>query len=487
MPPLCTLRPRTLALALVFTGLYAASLPGAQAQKMRLPGTSGAPSAPRLAPTAAPTATTAPTPTAAPAATAPAAPLQADYIVAIVNSEPLTNHDVQLRLARAQRSLASQGQALPAHGELVQEILERLILEKILLQQAREQGMRIDDYAVDQAEQNIARQNEMSPEQMRQRLRAEGIDPQAFREDLRQQLLLQRLRDRELESRVRITDADIEQYLQEQRQAQGGAGQGASFALHLGHILVRVPEDASPGVTDAAQARAQEALEKARQPGADFAAIARAFSDAPEAQNGGDLGLRSSDRYPELFIEAIGGAGTGALVGPVRSPAGWHVLKIVERSSPGMGATVVQTHARHILLRTNAQLSEKAAIARLSDYRRRVLEHHQRFESLAKEYSQDGSADQGGDLGWATPGRYVPEFEQALAALQPGQISAPVVTRFGVHLIELVERREVPITARERREMAREALREKKFEEAYALWAQEQRARAYVEYREPPQ
>ena len=257
--------------------------------------------------------------------------------------------------------------------------------------------------------------------------------------------------------------------------------------INLGHVLVLVPENATPAQVAERQARAQRAADKVRA-GEDFAAVAREFSDAPEGQRaGGLLGLRPADRYPELFVNSTLGLPVGSIVGPVRSPAGFHVLKVVERVTAGMPTTVVQNHARHILLRTGPQLSEAAAAARLADYRRRVLAGQADFAALAREHSQDGSSKEGGDLGWANPGRYVPEFEQALDALKPGDISEPLVSRFGVHLIQLLERREAKLTQREQREMARSTVREKKLDEAYATWAQELRGRAYVEYREPPQ
>jgi len=419
----------------------------------------------------------------APGSTAAPAMRAADYIVAVVNSEPITNNEVNARLARVREGIASQGGQMPPHDALAHEVLERLILEKVMLQQARESNIRVDDYAVGQAEQNVARQNGIGVEEMHRRLAVDGIDPKRFREELRGQIMIQRLRERELESRARVTDADVEQYLQDQQEQ----ADPAKYSVNLGHILVRVPEDATPAAEAAAKARAQAAADKARASGADFAALAREYSDAPEGRNGGELGLRPADRYPELFLQATAHVPVGGVVGPVRSPAGFHVLKVIEKTSPGMPAMVTQNHVRHILLRTSAQRSEAAAAAQLADYRRRIQAGQATFEALAREHSQDGSAKQGGDLGWAAPGRYVPEFEQAVEALQPGQVSEPVVTRFGVHLIELVERREVPLTPREQRDIARDAVREKKLEEAYATWAQEQRARAYVEYRDPPQ
>lgn len=477
---------RALALGFACLGFFTGLAPlAAQAQQLRLQGggakglsSQNGPAGVRPSPPLSRAATQ-----AAEAAAAVPTIRQADYIVAIVNSEPLTNNEVKARVARVEQSFASQRMPLPAPDLLAREVLERLILEKALLQRAKETGVRVDDYAVTQAEQNVARQNDVTVPELHRRLRADGLDPVRFREELRNQLLLQRLRERDLESQVRVSEPEIDQYLREQQ----SSSQAAPAAINLGHILVSVPEGASAAVVDAAQARAQEAAEKARRPGADFAALAREFSDAPEGKTGGELGLRSTDRYPELFVEALRQVPVGGVAGPVRSGAGFHVLKVLERSEGVLPATVLKNHVRHILLRTNPQQNEAAAAQRLADYRRRIERGEATFEALAREFSQDGSAKQGGDLGWAAPGRYVPEFEQVVESLQPGQISEPLVSRFGVHLVQLLDRREVPLTPREQRELARNALQEKKLEDAYVTWAQEQRARAYVELRDPPQ
>lgn len=479
---------RALALGFACLGFFTGLAPlAAQAQQLRLQGggakglsSQNGPAGVRPSPPLSRAATQ-----AAEAAAAVPTIRQADYIVAIVNSEPLTNNEVKARMVRVEQSFVSQRMPLPAPDVLAREVLERLILEKALLQRAKETGVRVDDYAVTQAEQSVARQNDVTVPQLHQRLRADGLDLVRFREELRNQLLLQRLRERDLESQVRVSELEIDQYLREQQSSpQAGA---APAAINLGHILVSVPEGASAAVVDAAQARAQEAAEKARRPGADFAALASEFSDAPEGKTGGALGLRSIDRYPELFIDALRQVPVGGVAGPVRSGAGFHVLKVLERSQGVLPATVLKNHVRHILLRTNPQQNEAAAAQRLVDYRRRIERGEATFEALAREFSQDGSAKQGGDLGWAAPGRYVPEFEQVVESLQPGQISEPLVSRFGVHLVQLLDRREVPLTPREQRELARNALQEKKLEDAYVTWAQEQRARAYVELREPPQ
>jgi peptidyl-prolyl cis-trans isomerase SurA len=410
-------------------------------------------------------------------------PRSADYIVAIVNSEPVTNHEVSSRVARIEQQLAQQGGTTPAPPRevIAREVLERLILEKAQLQLAREMSLKVDDYSVNQAEASVAQQNGLTVDELQRRLVREGLSRDRFREELRNQLLLQRVREREVDSKVRVTDLEIDQFIREQQANPEG------MEINLAHVLVRVPENASPEVVAERQARAQQAADKVRA-GEEFAQVAREYSDAAEGKrDGGLLGLRPTDRYPELFVTSTQSLPVGGVVGPIRSPAGFHILKVVERTSAGSGMVVTQTNARHILLRTGPQLSEAAAAARLNDYRRRIQAGQADFATLAREHSQDGSAKQGGDLGWANPGRYVPEFEQVLNTLRPGEISEPVVTRFGVHLIQLVDRREAKLNQREQRDMMRDAVREKKLDEAYATWAQELRGRAYVEYREPPQ
>ena len=470
-------------IALAVAALASLTSAGALAQGLR---PSGAPAGKGLTrPAATGPSITLPAPEAAGAGagSAAAAPRQADFIVAVVNSEPVTNNEVRSRLARAEAQLAQQGGAMPPRDLLAREVLERIILERVQLQQARESGIKVDDFAVAQAEQGVARQNNMTVDELHRRLARDGMGRDRFREELRTQLLLQRLREREVEARVKVSDLDIDQYLREQQQGTDAA----AMEINLAHVLVLVPENATPTQVAERQARAQRAADRVRG-GEDFAAVAREVSDAPEGQrNNGLLGLRPADRYPELFVNSTLGLPVGSIVGPVRSPAGFHILKVVERVTAGVPTNVVQNRARHILLRTGPQLSESAAAARLADYRRRVLAGTADFAALAREHSQDGSSKEGGDLGWANPGRYVPEFEQAMNALKPGDISEPVVSRFGVHLIQLLERREAKLTQREQREMARDTVREKKLDEAYATWAQELRGRAYVEYREPPQ
>lgn len=409
-------------------------------------------------------------------------PRPADFIVAVVNSEPITNNEVRLRMVRFEQQLAQQGSPMPPRAQLAREVLERLISERAQLQLARESGVRVDDTLVDQAEQNVARQNGFDSAELRRRLAADGVNVAQFREDLRNQLLLQRLRDRELQARARVTEQDIENYLREQQQ------QGPAMESNLAHILVAVPENASAVQVATQQAKAQRLLARVRG-GEDFARVAREGSDAPDgAQNGGVIGMRPTDRLPPLFVEATRNLPVGGITDVFRSGAGFHIVKVVERRQADQPAiSVTQAHARHILLRPSAQLTEEQARTRLADFKRRIQAGQADFATLARENSQDASARNGGDLGWTSPGVFVPEFEEVLNALAPGQIADPVTTRFGVHLIQLVERRQSALSQREQREVARNLVREKKLDEAYVQWAQEVRGRAYVEYREPPQ
>lgn len=419
-------------------------------------------------------------------AAAPAArgPQSADFIVAVVNSEPITNNEVRMRLLRYEQQLAQQGSPMPPRPQLLREVVERLISERAQLQLARESGVRVDDGTVDQAEQNFARQNQVDVPELRRRLVAEGMNPIAFREELRNQIMLQRLRDRELEARVKVSELDIDAFLREQRQ---GGGDPALTEINLAHILVAVPENAGEAQVAAARAKAQQLLQRARA-GEDFAKLAGEHSDAPgAAASGGQVGLRTADRYPPLFIESTRNLPVGGVSDVVRSGAGFHIIKVVEKRAPGAAVTVTQNHARHILLRPGAQLTEAQARARLADYKRRIQAGQADFAQLAREHSQDASARNGGDLGWASPGMFVPEFEEVLATLAPGQVADPITSRFGVHLIQLLERREQKLSEREQRELVRNLVRERKLDEAYVRWAQEVRGRAYVEFREPPQ
>jgi len=348
---------------------------------------------------------------------------------------------------------------------------------------AKEQGIKVDEPSIDQAEQQIAAQNRMSLEQLHQQLAREGLDPKRLREQLRDQLLLARLREREVEPRVRVSDAEVDQYMKEQLERSSDPAQQLA---HLAHLLVRVPEGANEQQVAALQEKAQQALLRIRS-GEDFATVTRAMSDAEDRARGGDLGLRPLDRHPTLFLEATKALAPGETSGILRSGAGFHIVKLLERQVQGLPpTTVTQSRARHILLVPGKQLSEAQALEKLKDLRRRIQTGQSDFATLARQNSQDGSAAQGGDLGWANPGQFVPEFEAVMNQLSPGQISDPLISRFGVHLIELVARRRAELGQKEQREMVRAVLREKKLSEVYDNWVQDVRARAYVELREAP-
>jgi peptidyl-prolyl cis-trans isomerase SurA len=423
----------------------------------------------------------------APRAAAPpaAAPVQraAEYIVALVNSEPITNTEVQTRVTRLVKENA-EAERYP-RAELTRLVLDRLILERAQLQLAKESGIKVDEVAIDQAEQTVARQNEISLVELRRRVAAEGIAAQDFRNDLRDQLLLTRLRDREVESKVKITDTEADEYLRDQRNTV--VKDSALLNLNLAQVLVALPETATDAQVAAAQKKAQGLAERARA-GEDFAKLVRENSDSPDRANGGAIGMRSADRYPPLFVDAVQSTAINGIAGPVRSSAGFHVLKVLAKAQVGSpDATISQTQVRHILLLNDPKRTTAQAVAQLAEFKRRLQAGTADFAGLARDNSQDGSAKEGGDLGWSSPGQFVPEFEEAMDRLAPGQVSDPVVSRFGVHLIQVVARRDSKLSQAEQREAARAALREQKGSEAYNTWAQEVRARAYIEYRDPPQ
>jgi peptidyl-prolyl cis-trans isomerase SurA len=404
-----------------------------------------------------------------------------DYIVAVVNTELVTAAEVEQRIERMRAAMAGRGgQRPPVTDQLRQQALDSLIEERVLLTFARESGLRVDDAEVDRAVQSVAAQNRLTIDQLREQLRAEGMDFARFRSSLRDQILFERLREREVGARTRVQEADVEKFLAE-RSAQGAR----SSELNIAQILVTLPEGASPEVAAERRARAEAALARVRG-GEDFAIVARDVSEDANRARGGEMGLRPAARLPDAFVQQVSDLRAGE-VSPtlLRSGAGFHVLKLLERKDAS-GVRVTQTRARHILLRPSAQLSEDVAKQRLADMRAQIERGTASFENLARQFSEDGSAAQGGDLGWVNPGAFVPEFEAAMDRLTVGGLSQPVVSRFGVHLIEVVDRREAVLDAKQLREQARVALREQKFEEAYAEWLKELRARAYVEMRDPP-
>ncbi|MDE2401288.1 MAG: peptidylprolyl isomerase [Burkholderiales bacterium] len=402
----------------------------------------------------------------------------ADYIVAVVNQEIITHQDVDKRVRRIIET-ARPGTQLPSGEALRQQVLDALVDEKVQLSYAKSMGMEVSEADLDTAVETIAAQNQITLAELKERMRVDGLDYQRYRASLREQIMLERIRSREVNPRIQISDADIDAFY-----AEGAKGLGET-SYNIAHILIRVPDNATPELVKVLQAKAQDLQQRASR-GENFAALAKANSaDTNTRDTGGSFGMRDGRRLPELFTDAVKDLAVGKVAPVVRSGAGFHVVKLIERENAAK-ATYTQQRARHILIRTTPKLDTQTALARMQDIRRQLLGGQASFAQLARQFSDDGSATHGGDLGWAAPGQFVPEFEKALLALQPGQISEPVVTRFGVHLIQLVERREIELTEQQKREAARSVLREQRFEAAYEDWARELRAAAWVEMRDAP-
>jgi peptidyl-prolyl cis-trans isomerase SurA len=376
---------------------------------------------------------------------------------------------------------AARGVKLPPEPELRKLALDALIDERVMISSARESGMRVDEIEVDRAVQSIAQQNQITLDVLRDRLRAEGTDYGRFRANLRDQIMIERLREREVYQRIRINDEDIERTLAQQREAAN-----ADAETNIAQILITVPEGATPAQLAGKRSVAEAALARVRK-GESFQTVAIELSEDSNRKVGGVIGLRPASKLPDVFVDAVRALKSGDVASELlRTGAGFHVLKLIERKEVVAGR-ITQTRARHVLLRTSPQLTAEVAARRLAEYRKEIETGTRTFEDIARQYSEDGSAAAGGDLGWSSPGVMVPEFETAMNDLALNGLSAPVVSRFGVHLIQVLERRDTALEVKQLREQARNALREQRFEQAYLDWAKELRSRAYVEYREPPQ
>ncbi|MDH4322825.1 MAG: peptidylprolyl isomerase [Betaproteobacteria bacterium] len=399
-----------------------------------------------------------------------------DRVVAVVNKDVITLTELAERTARAEAELRRQRIAAPERTALERQVLERLVLDKAQVQLAESTGMRVDALQLDRAVQRVAENNGMALAEFRRALERDGVDFESFRAELRQQILLARLREREVDDRVQVSEAEIDAYLLEHK-----ASLASAIEYDVAHILVRVPEQARPEQVEQARVRAARVREEA-QGGADFARLAASHSDAGDALQGGALGWRTPGRLPELFAEALGDMQPGAVSALLRSPAGFHVVKLLGRRGAGAAAPVTQTRARHILVKTNEIVSEEDARRRLLGLRERIAAGAD-FAELARLNSEDGTAARGGELGWVYPGDTVPEFERAMHALAPGELSQPVRSPFGFHLIEVQERRAADMSAERQRLQARQALRERKADEAFQDWLRQLRDRTYVELR----
>ena len=401
-----------------------------------------------------------------------------DAVRVVVNDDVITRLELAQRMQTVVQQLQKQGTQLPERGILEKQVLERMIMEKLQLQFAKENGVRVDDAQMESALQRIAQQNKFaSLAAFRAKLEKDSIDFARFREEIRGEILSVRLREREVDSKLFISDSDIEAYLDNQAR-QGKQGE----QLQLAHILIVVPEQATAENLRSLQHRAEEALQKLRD-GATFAQIAAGYSDARDALQGGMIGWRPRNELPALFADALAPLQPGQLTGILRSPSGFHLLKLLDRRNDDAPVFITQTHARHILIKTSELVSENDARDRLQAIKRSI-DAGADFAGQARLHSEDGSAAQGGELGWISPGETVPEFENAMNALQEGQISGLVKSGFGWHLIQVLARRSADVSEQQKKQQARNAIRAYKSEEAYQDWLRQLRDRAFIEYRE---
>lgn len=419
-----------------------------------------------------------PVPGAASRAAPARGPVLIDRIVAIVNKDVITQRDLDERIALVITQLRRQNTPLPPAEVLERQVLERMITDRVQVQFALETGVRIDDLQLDRTVGMIAEQNRMSLADFRRALEREGVPFDKFREDIRREIMISRLKEREVDSKIQIGESEIDNFLQE------AAAAPQKVEYNIAHILVGVPESASPEQIEARRKRAQEAAARA-QGGADFAQLAVSYSDAADALAGGGMGWRAQDRLPELFASALAGMKPGEVSGVLRSPAGFHVLKLVDRRGGAGGGTMVveQTHPRHILVRVNEVVSEADARRKIGLLRQRIVDGAN-FAEIARLNSDDtASASRGGDLGWVVPGDLVPQFEDAMNSLKLNEVSEPVRTPFGLHIIQVLERRTADVSGDRKRVEARKLLRERRADEAYQEWVRQLRDRAYVELR----
>ena len=399
-----------------------------------------------------------------------------DSVVAVVNEDVITRYELDDRVREVVRQLQKQDTPLPAADVLERQILERMITDMLQQQYASENGVRVDDAQLNLAITRIAQQNNFpSSAEFQAKLEADGVDYKKFREEIRSEIISTRLREREVESKLVISEAEVDNYLANKARI-GSAGE----EFHIAHILVSVPEQASADKIQAARERAEQALGKLKS-GADFAQVAAGTSDAKDALKGGDLGWRSGDSIPPLFMNELQNMKPGQSSAVLRSPSGFHILKLVEKRSSNAPVVITQTHARHILIKTSEIMPEAEAKKRTMEIKQRI-DAGADFAEQAKRYSQDGSAQQGGDLDWLSPGQTVPEFEAEMNKLKPGQIGM-VQTQFGWHLIQVLERRNTDVSEQQKRQQARVAIGTFKSDEMFQDWLRQLRDRAFIEYR----
>lgn len=406
-----------------------------------------------------------------------------DSVYVIVNDEVITKRDVEQRVAEITQRLKAQGAQMPAEEDLRRQVVEAMITERAQLQMAKEMGVRVDDTTLDRAIGRIAENQKMSVQDMRNAMEKEGLPFSQFREQIRNEIMMQRLIEHEVDSKIQVTDAEIDTYMAAEKAAAAD-----KVEMDIAQILVRIPENASPEQIAARKARADEVARQLRT-GADFAKMAATYSDSPDALKGGAVGWRDPDRLPPIFASELHKLKPGQVTPVIRTNVGFHIIKLagerkLESAQKPDQAVVQQTHARHILLKITPTQSEDEARKKLEDIRQKIVSKQATFEDMARQYSQDGSASKGGDLGWLFPGDAMPEFENPMNALKPGDVSEVIKTPLGLHIVQVVERKSEDVSKEKERSAARQVLTDRKRQEALEDWSRQVRDRAYVEFRE---
>lgn len=402
--------------------------------------------------------------------------MKMDRIVAVVDQTVITEQELENRIQTLTAQLTKKGAELPPENILRKQILERLISDALQLQYAAQTGLKVDDNQLDKTIERIAEQNQMSVKQFAEALQADGISMQKFRADIRNEITIARLREREVDSRVNVTESEIDNFLTTQASSNENRDE-----YEISHILIRTPEEGSPEDIQKAKAKVDEVIQVLKD-GTSFAKVSASYSDAPNALEGGNLGWKQAAQLPALFLDALKNMQPGETSTALRSPNGFHILKLTNKRGGNSPLVIEQTHARHILIKLSEVVSEKDGKQKMDAIKER-LDNGEKFEVLARQYSEDGTASSGGDLGWVNPGDTVPQFEKAMNELKENQISEPIRSPFGWHIIQVLERRKQDMSKEAARMKARQEIRARKAEESYQDWLRELRDRAYVEYR----
>jgi peptidyl-prolyl cis-trans isomerase SurA len=402
--------------------------------------------------------------------------IKLDRIVAIVDQTVITEQELESRIATVTAQFKKQGTELPAEKILRKQILERLITDTLQIQYAAQTGLKVDANQLDKTVERIAEQNQMTLTEFSEALAKDGVSMVKFRADIRNEITIARLREREVDGRVNVSESEIDNFLTSQ-----AANNENQDEFEISHILIRTPEEGATEDVQKAKAKVDDAVNQLNA-GTSFAKVSASFSDAPNALEGGNIGWKSGTQIPALFLDALKTMKVGDISQPLRSPNGFHLLKLTNKRGTNSPLVIQQTHARHILIKLSEIMSEKEGKLKMDNIKER-LDNGEKFEVLARQYSEDSTASNGGDLGWVNPGDTVPQFEKAMNELKDNQISPPIRSQFGWHIIQVLERRSQDMSKESARLKARQEIRAKKADEAYQDWIRELRDRAYVELR----